>query len=118
MQTSGELPQNSGQKKCGEKCATLSRSKDELRYWKDKIRQVPNSPYFYIELQRDKVRRKVSLGTSNKDAAARRAREIWNFVRAFGWRAYIEKFEPDKVPAAPVADPDLGQFIAAVEATA
>src|ERR1700739_1929924 len=72
----------------------ISRSKDQLAYWKAAIRQVPNSPYWYAELQRGGIRRKISLETSNKAAAAHRAREIWNFVRANGWPAYLAKFKP------------------------
>jgi hypothetical protein len=109
-----------------QKCATneqrsgrillnLSRSKDHLGYWKQAIRQVPNSPYWYAEIQRDKIRRKISLETSNKAAAAHRAREIWNFVRANGWPAYLAKFKPESLPN---PDPSIGEFLDVMERTA
>jgi hypothetical protein len=92
-----------------------SRSKDELAYWKSRIRRVPDSPYWYAEIQRGKIRRKISLETSNKAAAAHRARELWDFVRTHGWEAYMARYKPQIQKN---ADPTIGEFIAAVEATA
>lgn len=119
MQTSPELPTNSEPRKCEitakVKANHPSRSKDELAYWKRAIRRIPDSPYWYAEIQRGGIRRKVSLETSNRAAAAHRAREIWYFIRAEGWPGYLAKFKPETLPT---ANPTLGQFIAQVEKTA
>src|SRR5438093_10918664 len=98
MQTPHELHANSTPQPVRKKCEILPRSKDELRYWKDKIYRVPGSPYFYAEIQRDRIRRKISLETSNKAAAAARAREIWQTVRVLGWPGYLAKYKPDTAP--------------------
>jgi predicted metal-binding protein len=119
MQTLPELHPNSESQKCeiNAKVAPqrISRSKDELAYWKAAIRQIPDSPYWYAEIQRGGIRRKVSLETSNRAAAAHRAREIWYFIRAHGWPAYLAKFKPESLAQ---ADPTIGVFIAQVEKTA
>jgi integrase len=91
-----------------------SRSKDELAYWKAAIRMVPGSPYWYAEIQRGKVRRKISLETSNKAAAAHRAREVWHYVRAHGWDGYLAKFKPESQRS---ANPTVGDYIAAAART-
>ena len=101
--------------KCERSASNPNRSKDHISYWKAAIRQVPDSPYWYAELQRNGIRRKISLETSNKAAAAHRAREIWNFVRANGWPAYLAKFKPESLPN---PDPSIGDFLAQVEKTA
>ena len=92
-----------------------SRSKDELAYWKAAIRQVPGSPYWYAEIQRGKIRRKISLETSNKSAAAHRAREVWHYVRLHGWDGYLAKFKPESQRS---ANPTIGDYIAAAAKTA
>jgi integrase len=91
------------------------RSKDSLGYWKACLRRVKNSPYWYIELQRKKLRRKISLETSNKDAAAYLARDIWRYVRLHGWDGYMARFKPQSLPN---PDPSLGEYLTAVERTA
>ena len=89
-------------------------SKDQLAYWRAKLRRVPGSPNWYVELQRHKVRHKISLETSNRDSAAFLARDIWRFVQAHGWTEYFKRFRPAAVPE---INPTIGTFIAAVERT-
>jgi integrase len=109
MQALAEVPTNSTPPEVRKKCeSVVSRSKDELRYWKDKIRRVPASPYFYVELQRDGIRKKLSLETSNAAAAAHRAREIWYEVRSLGWPGYMAKHRPQSLPN---PDPSIGEFV-------
>lgn len=89
-------------------------SKDQLAYWRSKLRRVPESPNWYIELQRHKVRHKISLETSNRDAAVSLARDVWRFVQMHGWVEYFKRFRPAAVPE---INPTIGAFIAAVERT-
>jgi hypothetical protein len=88
--------------------------KDELNYWRRKIHRIPGSPYFYVEIQRDRIRRKISLETSNKAAAAARAREIWQTLRVLGWPGFLAKYKPETAPA---VNPSVGDFIEAVRKT-
>jgi integrase len=115
MQTTDELLANLPQPSPRKKCETLSRSKDELRYWKNAIRQVPNSPYWYAEIQRNGIRRKISLETSNKAAAAARARAIWQEVRVLGWEGWLAKHKPERLPD---PDPSIGALLDAIQKTA
>jgi integrase len=92
-----------------------TRSKDDLAYWRNKVRRVLGSPFWYVELQRSGVRKKISLSTSNRAAAAYRAREIWQYVRAHGWQDYMAKHKPETQP---VINPSVGAYISAVESTA
>jgi hypothetical protein len=115
MQASAELPANSTVPQVRKKCETPSISKDELRYWRRAIRRMPNSPYYYAEIQRGGIRRKVSLETSNAAAAAHRAREIWYEVRTLGWPGYMAKYKPRSQPN---PDPSLGEFVDAVSKVA
>jgi len=116
METLPELQPNPDLLPVSKKRETLSRgSKDELRYWKRAIRSVPGSPYLYIELQRGRIRKKISLETSNRLAAAHRAREVWQYVRLHGWDGYLAKFKPDSLPN---PDPSIGDFVTAVTRTA
>ncbi len=118
-QIPSNIPLNSESPECEiiEQKAARQRggSKDELRYWKRAIRSIPGSPYLYIELQRNGIRKKVSLETSNAAAAAHRAREVWRYVRLHGWDGYMSKFKPASLAQ---TDPSLGAFIDAVERTA
>ena len=93
---------------------TRQQSKEQLAYWRSKLRQVPGSPNWYIELQRHKKRHKVSLETSNRDSAAFLARDVWRYVQLHGWAAYFNEFRPASVPE---IDPTIGAVIAAVERT-
>lgn len=118
IQEPSNIPVNSESPECEINAQVTARqrggSKDELRYWKRAIRSVPDSPYLYIELQRGGIRKKISLETSNRAAAAHRAREVWQYVRLHGWDGYMAKFKPESVAQ---ADPSIGQFIEAVTRT-
>jgi hypothetical protein len=92
----------------------VRQSKDQLTYWRSKLRRVAHSPYWYIELQRRKVRHRISLETANRDAAAYLARDIWRYVQTHGWASYFEKYRPTSVRP---TDLTLGIYIAAVERT-
>src|SRR5258708_5668463 len=63
-----------------------------------------------------KKRHRFSLGTSNLDAAASRAREMYRYVKLHGWEATFALYRP-KIAGKQI-EPTLGQFIEAIRATA
>ena len=63
------------------------------------------------------MRHKLSLETSNPDAAASRARALYEKVRANGWESVLAQYRPALAP--PAADSvTVGTYIAAAKATA
>src|SRR5215469_14841916 len=112
MQTSAKNPANHAEKSAAKSATPARGSKDELRYWRNAIRLMPNSPYFYVEIQRDGDRRRISLETSNRAAAAARARQIWQEVRVLGWDGWMAKYRPERLPN---HNPSVGEFLAEVE---
>jgi integrase len=68
-----------------------------------------------VSIQRRGKRVGMSLETGNRDAAARRAMEMFEYVRANGWEAGLAKYRPAMHRKG--ADPTVGEFIEAVRAT-
>jgi hypothetical protein len=99
---------NNSQQKSAPKNAP-PQSKEHLLYWKRRIFRPPGTPNFFVELQYRGARHKLSLETSNLDAAASRAREMYHFVRASGWGATIAKYRPAMVQK----KIDIGQLLSA-----
>lgn len=77
-------------------------SKSDYRYWKTKVffntytykgKNFKQSDYS-VRFSEEKQRHTFSLGTANKDDAARKAREIFLFRELNGWKTTLEKFKP------------------------
>jgi len=93
------------------------RHREHLRYWRVRIFKQNRSPYYYVHLQYQGQRHKLSLETSNPDAAAARARSLYEQIRANGWEATLANRQPQR-PKPNTADCTLGAYIAAAKATA
>jgi hypothetical protein len=63
--------------------------KDHLAYWRARIFRQSRSPYYFVQLQCRGERHAVSLEASDADAAAARARTLYEQVRANGWAATL-----------------------------
>jgi integrase len=99
-------------------CTTaLPRPKEHLRYWRARIFHQPRSPYYFIQLQCRGERHTLSLETSNPDAAAARARTLYEQVRANGWDATLARRRP-QVDTVSGDQCTLGAYIDAAKATA
>ena len=73
--------------------------------------------YFSVQLQRAGRRAEFSLGTANKAVAARKAREIYEHLKATGWTATLAKFKADPESRNNGAVQTVGEFLAAIEKT-
>lgn len=89
-------------------------------YWKGRLRRrayrdgggdLRKVPEWQVQLGRDGRQRWVSLGTANKDAAAKLARDTWLKLKTMGWDAVKPARER-------IVDPSVGEFLAAVRAEA
>lgn len=92
--------------------------KTHENYWKARLRQrtyrgaegeLCRVPEWSVQLSRDGRQRWVSLGTANKDAAAKKARDHWLNLKTIGWDAVKPAREA-------IANPNVGEFLAAVRA--
>jgi integrase len=100
--------------------------KSDIRHWQRSVfrrryshnkrsRQVG---HYSVQLTFQHRREEFALGTANKTAAAGRAKEIFEFLRANGWEATIAIFKP--TPKQAVGEGVIstaGEFIQAVQAT-
>jgi integrase len=95
------------------------RNREHLRYWGVRIFLQKGSPYYFVHLQYGGERHKLSLGTSNPAVAARKARALYNQIRADGWEATLANRQSHWGDATGKnADCTLGAYIAAAKATA
>ncbi len=101
---------------------TLSRTHSD--YWKARLfrrsydydgRQKEVND-LYVRIQHGGRREFFGLNTTNQDAAAIKARDIFTFLKANGWDATLAKFRPD-ADGQPKLDVTIGDYLAAVETT-
>jgi integrase len=110
-------------------------SKTDHRYWIPKLFKAAGirdgkrleSSIWSVRLQYDNGRTTFPLETSNKEAAAARARDIYLFLRTNGWKATLREFKgdisstaptPDAVSAKANSDATLGEFLAELKTVA
>src|SRR6516162_6593730 len=98
-------------------CNTAIPPREHLRYWRKRIFRQPRSPYYFIQIQCRGERHAVSLETSNPDAAAARARTLYEQVRANGWAATLASRQP-QLDAVSGDQCTLGAYIDAAKTTA
>jgi integrase len=91
-------------------------NKNDLRYWGTRIFLPPGAANYHVEIQRRGARHKLSLETPNKEAAAGRARELYESVRANGWEAALSLQRP--AMAKKKTDCTIGEFLEALHRTA
>jgi integrase len=85
--------------------------KGDLRHWLSRVRRE-NSPDYCVQILFRGERRRFTLETSNKEAAAKKALTIYQALRANGWEATLAKFKPDS--AKPQKGSTVGELLAAV----
>jgi hypothetical protein len=76
-------------KKRQEKCRTATPLQGHLRYWRARIVRKDRSPYYFVQIQCRGERHMLSLETPNPDAAAARARTLYEQVKANGWESTL-----------------------------
>jgi hypothetical protein len=77
--------------------------KTDLRYWRETIHkpvyqragQEVEAPNWASAFQYRGVRKTLSLGTPNSEAAAARARDIYRHLQANGWESTLAKYRPE-----------------------
>ncbi len=95
--------------------------KSDSRYWHDRVEPLAytrdgervKTAILSVRLMHQGRREYFSLDTANKASAARKAVEIWMFLRANGWEQTLAKFKPE--PEKPNRVATVGEFLAAVE---
>ena len=101
---------------------TLSRTHSD--YWKARLfrrsydydgRQMEVND-LYVRIQHGGRREFFGLNSTNQDAAAIKARDIYTFLKANGWDATLAKFRPD-ADGQPKLDVTVGDYLSAVEKT-
>jgi hypothetical protein len=101
---------------------TLSRTHAD--YWRSRLfrrayqhdGQQKEVNDLYVRIQHGGRREFFGLNTTNQDAAAVKARDIFTFLKANGWDATLAKFKPDADGQAKL-DVTIGDYLAAVDNT-
>jgi hypothetical protein len=91
-------------------------AKTDLAYWRARLDKPVRAIHWHVEIQRRGERHKLSLETPNREAAAARARDLYEYIRVNGWEAALAKYRP--AMAQRKTDCTVGGYIAAVKATA
>jgi integrase len=99
--------------------------KTDTRYWQQAVflptysrnGEVRKTGEYAVKIQHAGKRETFALGTSNKTAAAAKAKEIYLSVRGAGWGETLAKFKPKDYPALK-AVATVGDFLEEVRAKA
>jgi len=102
--------------------AKRSLARTHTDYWKSRLfrrtyeqdgqnREVND---LYVRIQHGGRREFFGLNTTNQEAAAIKARDIFTFLKANGWEATLTKFKPDADGQAKL-DVTIGDYLTAVE---
>jgi integrase len=91
-------------------------NKGDLRYWRARIFLPPGAISYQVEIQRRGERHKVSLETPNKEAAADKARKLYQAVTANGWEAALQQHRPTM--AEKKSDLTIGEYLNVLRRTA
>jgi integrase len=92
------------------------RSKRHLAYWEHSIFQRRPKGNWHMILQHGGERRKISLSTDNKTAAAEKARNVYLAVLSDGWEAAVSALRGIERPAPTEAT--VGEFLEELKAKA
>jgi hypothetical protein len=104
--------------------AKRSLSRTHADYWKSRLFRRAYTQKgkeceindLYVRIQHGGRREFFALTTTNQDVAARKAAEIFTFLKANGWEATLAKFKPDADGLAKL-DVTIGDYLAAVDNT-
>jgi hypothetical protein len=96
--------------------AEQSFAKTDLAYWRRRLKKPPRATHWHVEIQRHGVRHELSLESANREAAAAKARDLYEYVRVYGWEQTLAKYRPRLAPHPPGCT--LGQYVAAAKRTA
>jgi integrase len=91
-------------------------AKTDLAYWRRRIFKQPNSPNWFAAISARGVRRKLSLGSPNKENAALVARDIYELARVVGWDAVAAKYRSRQIQTR--SNLTVGQFISLAQSVA
>ena len=90
-------------------------NKTDIRYWEGKVVfQTPASRTYSVQIQYARSRTYVSLGTANKEEAAKIARAFYVDLRANGWEAALARRKG--VPSEKKVNVTIGEYLEAVRA--
>lgn len=100
------------------------RDKGHVDYWKqrlfrntyDRNGETVECSRFAVKIQHRGERETFALKASNREAAAREAKDIYNFVLANGMAAAVRQFKPEM--AARVESPTIAEFLAEIKTKA
>ena len=97
--TGSDLNQKSGKPVANN--ITRGVGKNDSRYWRSRIFRPVNdrgetSPHYAMRLQMHRRRMALSLGTGNKEAAARRAANVYTDFLTLGVEGALAKYRPRK----------------------
>ena len=104
-----------GPKNCGT-IAEQPFAKTDLAYWRRRLKKPPRATHWHVEIYRRGQRHSLSLETANREAAAARARDLYEYLRVHGWPETLAKYRPQL--ATRPAQCTLGIYIAAAKRTA
>ena len=93
-----------------------SYAKSDLAYWRRRLRKPRGAIHWHASIQRRGERHELSLETANREAAAARARDLYEYIRVHGWTEALAKYRPQF--ATQPADRTLGEYIQAAKKTA
>src|SRR5215472_10623738 len=101
---SAQQVHNRAEKKCTTKSGRRP-ARDTVDFWRKRIFRAGQvrdgreyqSPNFSVHIQSHGQRHRISLGTSDAELAARKAKQFYITVRAIGWRQALGELQPEKV---------------------
>ena len=100
--------------------------RSDIRYWQGAVFQrvrkrkglKEQSKHFSYAPWHDGVRKEFNLLTANRAVAARKAREIFEYLKVNGWEQTLRKFKSPSAQITPGEIRTVGEFISAAQATA
>jgi hypothetical protein len=99
-------------KKCNTKSGR-SPSRDTVDFWRKRIfrsaHQEYQSPNFSVQIQCHGRRQSISLGTSDAELAAHKAKQFYITVRAIGWAQALGELQPEKFQKK--SEQTVGEFL-------
>jgi integrase len=118
--------------KSGKRMASASKDsswpKTDFRHWESRVFHakrggidavsngtVRETTLFHVRIGHDGRRGSFSTGESSQRRAAKRALEIWLFLRTNGWDAALAKYRQDRDPDEQPRPITVGEFIALAE---